>query len=95
MKFGTGVTGIARANDRTGGRLHRREIHGSLASAFVDLGTGAGIDRASQLTQDTEVNELDDGARCCTKHHPENLLPSGHGTKIPAASERVVGLESL
>ncbi|MHC4716873.1 MAG: Gfo/Idh/MocA family protein [Planctomycetota bacterium] len=39
-RFENGVTGIVRANYRTGGRVHGLEIHGPGASAFVDLGMG-------------------------------------------------------
>lgn len=38
--FDNGVTGIVKANYETGGRVHRFEIHGPLASAYVDLGFG-------------------------------------------------------
>ena len=40
VRFDNGVTGIIRANYRTGGRVHGLEIHGPGASAFVDLGMG-------------------------------------------------------
>jgi virulence factor len=49
VRFDNGVTGIVKANYRTGGRVHRLEIHGSGASAFVDLGMGAGLDCAATL----------------------------------------------
>jgi len=53
VKFDNGVTGVVKANYRTGGRHHRLEIHGSGASAYVDLGTGAGIDcSATVLTHE-------------------------------------------
>ena len=40
VRFDNGVTGIVKANYRTGGRVHRLELHGSGVSAFVDLGMG-------------------------------------------------------
>ncbi|NQU42505.1 Gfo/Idh/MocA family oxidoreductase [bacterium] len=41
VEFDNGVTGILKANYRTGGRVHAFEIHGPNASAFIDLGFGA------------------------------------------------------
>jgi predicted dehydrogenase len=40
MEFENGVTGLVRADYRTGGRVHQFEIHGPGASAFIDLGFG-------------------------------------------------------
>jgi predicted dehydrogenase len=40
MRFENGVTSSVRANYRTGGRVHQFELHGSGASAFIDLGFG-------------------------------------------------------
>jgi len=39
-RFDNGVIGIVKANYRTGGRVHRFEIHGPGASAFLNLGMG-------------------------------------------------------
>jgi predicted dehydrogenase len=39
--FDNGVTGILKANYKTGGRIHTFEIHGPGASAFINLGFGA------------------------------------------------------
>jgi len=47
-RFDNGVTGIIRANYRTGGRVHGLEIHGPGASAFIDLGMG-GMSCAAEI----------------------------------------------
>jgi virulence factor len=39
-RFDNGTIGILKANYRTGGRVHRFEIHGPGASAFLNLGMG-------------------------------------------------------
>ena len=39
-RFDNGTIGIIKANYRTGGRVHRFEIHGPRASAFLNLGMG-------------------------------------------------------
>jgi predicted dehydrogenase len=39
-RFDNGVTGIIKANYRTGGRIHRFEAHGPGMSALIDLGFG-------------------------------------------------------
>jgi predicted dehydrogenase len=39
-RFDNGVTGIIKANYRTGGRVHKFEVHGPGASAYIDLGFG-------------------------------------------------------
>jgi predicted dehydrogenase len=40
MAFDNGVTGIIKANYKTGGRIHTFEIHGPKASAYINLGCG-------------------------------------------------------
>jgi predicted dehydrogenase len=40
FEFENGVSGVVRANYRTGGRVHQFELHGPGASAFIDLGFG-------------------------------------------------------
>ena len=40
MRFANGVDGIIGANYNTGGRVHKFEIHGVGASAYIDLGFG-------------------------------------------------------
>jgi predicted dehydrogenase len=40
MEFANGVTGLVRADYRTGARVHQFELHGPGASAFIDLGFG-------------------------------------------------------
>ena len=40
MRFDNGVTGVIKANYRTGGRVHRCEVHGAGASAYIELGMG-------------------------------------------------------
>ena len=39
-RFDNGTIGIIKANYRTGGRVHRFEIHGPGASAYINLGMG-------------------------------------------------------
>jgi len=39
-RFDNGITGIIKANYRTGGRVHKFEIHGPGLSAFIDIGFG-------------------------------------------------------
>lgn len=39
-RFDNGAIGIIKANYRTGGRVHRFEMHGPGASAFINLGMG-------------------------------------------------------
>jgi predicted dehydrogenase len=40
FEFKGGVSGVVRANYRTGGRVHQFELHGEGASAYIDLGFG-------------------------------------------------------
>ncbi len=40
VRFDNGVTGVLKANYRTGGRIHRFEAHGPGVSSFIDLGFG-------------------------------------------------------
>jgi predicted dehydrogenase len=39
-RFDNGVTGVLKANYRTGGRVHKFEVHGPGVSAYIDLGFG-------------------------------------------------------
>jgi predicted dehydrogenase len=39
-RFDNGVTGLIKANYRTGGRVHKFEVHGPGVSAYIDLGFG-------------------------------------------------------
>jgi predicted dehydrogenase len=39
-RFDNGVTGVIKANYRTGGRVHKFEVHGPGVSAYIDLGFG-------------------------------------------------------
>ena len=39
-RFDNGVTGIIKANYKTGGRVHKFEVHGPGVSAYIDLGFG-------------------------------------------------------
>ena len=41
VRFENGITGIIKANYQTGGRVHLFEIHGPMASAYINLGFGA------------------------------------------------------
>jgi predicted dehydrogenase len=43
FEFENGVSGVVRANYRTGGRVHQVELHGPGASAFIDLGFGGAL----------------------------------------------------
>lgn len=55
-RFDNGVTGIIKANYRTGGRVHKFELHGPGFSAFINLGFGdAGCD-ASLLHHHGELS---------------------------------------
>jgi predicted dehydrogenase len=45
LRFDNGVTGILKGNYRTGGRVHKFEVHGAGLSAYISLGFGtAGCD---------------------------------------------------
>ncbi len=56
IRFDNGVTGVIRANYRTGGRVHRFEAHGPGASAYIDVGMGEEIAcSAAILTHEGEV----------------------------------------
>lgn len=48
IRFENGVTGVIQANYQTGGRFHTFEIHGSGASAFINIGFG-GAECEAQL----------------------------------------------
>jgi predicted dehydrogenase len=54
-QFDNGVTGIIKANYRTGGRVHRVEIHGPGLSAYVDLGFGGAASQAVLLSHAGEI----------------------------------------
>lgn len=43
IRFDNGVTGVLKANYRTGGRVHRFEAHGPGVSAYIDVGMGEQI----------------------------------------------------
>jgi predicted dehydrogenase len=49
-RFDNGVTALVKANYRVGGRVHRFELHGPGASAFINLGMGAAQCEAMLLT---------------------------------------------
>jgi predicted dehydrogenase len=49
IRFDTGVTGILKSNYRTGGRVHRCEVHGPGASAFLNLGMGAEVSCTAEI----------------------------------------------
>jgi len=49
MRFDNGVTGVIKANYRTGGRVHRCEVHGAGASAYIELGMGEEIACAASI----------------------------------------------
>jgi predicted dehydrogenase len=49
IRFDNGVTGIVKANYRTGGRVHRFEVHGPGVSAFISLGMGEKISCSAEI----------------------------------------------
>lgn len=51
-KFDNGAIGVVKANYRTGGRVHRFEIHGPGASAYINLGLGGAQCEAILLRHD-------------------------------------------
>jgi virulence factor len=56
IRFDNGVTGVIRANYKTGGRVHRFEAHGAGTSAYIDVGMGEEIAcSAAILTHQGEV----------------------------------------
>ncbi len=56
IRFDNGVTGVLKANYRTGGRVHRFEAHGAGISAYIDVGMGEEIDcSAAVLSHEGEV----------------------------------------
>lgn len=62
-RFDNGTIGIVKANYRTGGRVHRFEIHGPGASAFVNLGMGGAQCEGLLLRHDgTQQYSLSAGA---------------------------------
>jgi predicted dehydrogenase len=55
LRFDNGVTGIIKGNYRTGGRVHRFEIHGAGLSAYIDLGFGTAACEAVLLSHKGKV----------------------------------------
>jgi virulence factor len=51
-RFDTGAIGIIKANYRTGGRVHRFEIHGPGLSAYINLGMGGSQCQGILLSHD-------------------------------------------
>jgi virulence factor len=49
IRFDNGVTGIVKSNYRTGGRVHRFEVHGPGVSAFLNLGVGEEISCSAEI----------------------------------------------
>jgi len=54
-RFDNGVMGILKANYKTGGRIHRFEIHGPGMSAYIDLGFGGPACEAVILAHEGEM----------------------------------------
>jgi predicted dehydrogenase len=54
-EFDNGVTGVIKGNYKTGGRVHKFEIHGPGVSAYVDLGFGPADARATILNHSGEI----------------------------------------
>lgn len=54
-RFDNGVTGLIKANYRTGGRVHKFEIHGPGVSAYIDLGFGGPSCNAVLLAHEGEA----------------------------------------
>jgi len=55
FQFDNGVTGIIKGNYRTGGRVHKFEVHGAALSAYVNLGFGTAACEATLLSHTGEV----------------------------------------
>jgi predicted dehydrogenase len=53
--FDNGVTGVIKGNYRTGGRVHKFEIHGAGVSAYVSLGFGSAGCEATILSHEGKV----------------------------------------
>jgi len=56
IRFDNGVTGIIKGNYRTGGRVHKFEVHGSGLSAYIDLGFGTAACEATMLAHEGKVS---------------------------------------
>ena len=56
FRFDNDVTGIIKGNYRTGGRVHRFEIHGAGLSAYINLGFGTAACEATILAHKGEVS---------------------------------------
>lgn len=54
-RFDNGVTGVVKANYKTGGRVHKFEMHGPGLSAYIDLGFGAASCSATLLAHQGEM----------------------------------------
>jgi virulence factor len=54
-RFDNGVVGTIKANYRTGGRVHKFEVHGSGVSAYIDLGFGQASCSAVVLAHEGEA----------------------------------------
>ena len=54
-RFDNGVVGTLKANYRTGGRVHKFEVHGPGVSAYIDLGFGAASCSARVLAHEGET----------------------------------------
>ncbi|HUT01121.1 MAG TPA: Gfo/Idh/MocA family oxidoreductase [Phycisphaerae bacterium] len=55
FRFDNGVTGIIKGNYRTGGRVHKFEVHGAAVSAYINLGFGTAACEATILRHQGEV----------------------------------------
>jgi predicted dehydrogenase len=55
LRFDNGVTGIVKGNYRTGGRVHKFEVHGAGLSAYVNLGFGVAACEATLLVHQGAV----------------------------------------
>jgi len=55
VRFDNGVTGIVKGNYRTGGRVHKFEVHGAALSAYINLGFGTAACDATLLRHEGEV----------------------------------------
>jgi len=56
IRFDNGVTGIIKGNYRTGGRVHKFEVHGSGLSAYINLGFGTAACEARLLSHKGKVS---------------------------------------
>ena len=77
MKFGNGVDGIIGANYNTGGRVHKFEIHGIGASAYIDLGFGDACCSGKILCDGKSFSIISDATKNEKIHEYDGLAIAG------------------